>query len=110
MKNLLTSDYNSLTLSERTDAIEKSYQEGREAALADLGASCGEICCCDAEKYWVYVVEPAWQQDICSDIEKQIWENKTWEIEGWYVKIKEPIDPRVKSFCKGWDEVMHEEA
>jgi hypothetical protein len=95
----LTADYSSLELAERVNALQAARAAGREAARADAGAAGGvDVEHATRREYLLYVVEPAWDSDLCSDEELRFWRDNP----------DAEIDPRVAAFAAGWAEEVRE--
>ena len=95
----LVADYGSMNLAERVNALQAARAAGREAARADAGAAGGvEVERATRREYLLYVVEPSWDSDLCSD------EELAW----WRDDPQADADPRLAAFVAGWAEEVRE--
>lgn len=96
---ILTKEYNELTLEERVNAIEEAKQAAIEEAKADNGSAGGvEQMTVDYKCYYMRIIEPAQSAELIDDETAESWRWKDTSN-----------DPRVIAFCKAWEEFQKEE-
>jgi hypothetical protein len=91
-QNLLVTRYDDLEMAQRAEAISLAYQQGRDAAQADMGAAGGiDTRQGGAREYMVYVVEPAYATEDCTE-----------DMLTFFESAEDEGDPRIAAFSRGW--------
>src|SRR6058998_2401192 len=92
---ILSADYDELTMDERVNAIRAAEEEGDFFARSDedgiFAEESGVVAQATAQDYFVTIVKPCWQADICTDTMFEQWKCEL-------LRDRSVHDPRVATF------------